>query len=192
VAGGFESQLRHGLASPCFLSVISCVGKKLCDRPIPRQRSPIKCLQISGKREFLGRNSLYRRSDVTDDYEVLQSVTLHVSNYVTGKSKVALAHATKAYMGRRRTAPLILYRGNRWKWVVRITPRPLYPPKEHRHPFSMWLSRLQSRSGRSKEETIALPGPSSPQPIHYKDYVISAPVRYKPLSDSGKLELVFR
>lgn len=161
MAGRFESQPRHGLASPFSLSVISCADKKLCDRSIPRQRSPIKCIQKSGKQEFLGRNSLYRRSDVTDYHEVLQSVTLHVSNYVIRKSKDVLAHATKAYMGSRRTAPLTLYRGNRWKWVVRITPRPLYPRKEHRYPFSMWLSRLQSRYERSKEETITLPGPSS-------------------------------
>lgn len=75
---------------------------------------------------FLDRNSLYRRSDVTDDYEVPQSVTLRVSNCVIGKSKVAIAHARKAYMGSSRTAPLILYRGSRWEWSAsrlgRFTP----------------------------------------------------------------------
>jgi len=157
VTGRFESKLRHGLTSPFFPSVISCVGKKPCDRPIPRQRSPTKCFQKSGQRKFLGLNSLYRCSNVTDDYEVPQSVTLHVSYYGIGKSKVVLAHATKAYMGSRRRAPLILYRSSRWKWVVSITPRPLYPREEHRYPYSMWLSRLQSRSGYSKKRQLPCP-----------------------------------
>ena len=41
--------------------------------------------------------------------------------------KIAPVHNTKGYWRTRGKAPLILYLGTRWKWVVKFTPLPLYP-----------------------------------------------------------------
>jgi len=45
---------------------------------------------------------------------------------VGNKSENFPVHAMKAH-GSRRTALIILNFGTRWRWVVNITPRPLYP-----------------------------------------------------------------
>jgi hypothetical protein len=45
---------------------------------------------------------------------------------VLEEGKVVLLHAMKADKGRGVIAPLMLNLGNRWKWVISFTPRPLY------------------------------------------------------------------
>jgi hypothetical protein len=57
-------------------------------------------------------------------------------------------------------APSILDLGTRWKWVVRFTPRPLYPQgKSPWYPLDRRLSELESRSGRGGEEKNSQPPP---------------------------------
>jgi hypothetical protein len=41
--------------------------------------------------------------------------------------KVVPVHATRAHGGNRGIPPLLLNLGDRWRWVVNVTPRPLYP-----------------------------------------------------------------
>jgi len=49
--------------------------------------------------------------------------------------KVTKHHAMKAYWRIGGVAPLILYLGTKWRWVVSFTPRPLYPPGKSSEPF---------------------------------------------------------
>jgi hypothetical protein len=49
-----------------------------------------------------------------------------------GNSSFTVSYAMEAYWGSGGIAPRILGLGTRWRWVVSLTPRPLYPPgKEH-------------------------------------------------------------
>jgi hypothetical protein len=43
------------------------------------------------------------------------------------ESEISAVNAMKAYRGSRGVAPLIINLGRRWMWVVKYTPRPLYP-----------------------------------------------------------------
>jgi hypothetical protein len=85
----------------------------------------------------------------------------------------------KAYWGSGGIAPLI-YLGIRWRWVVRFTPRPLYPQgKSTLYPLDRRLGRLQSRSGRGGEEKNPQPPPGiEPQkpdrPARSPDWAIAA------------------
>ena len=46
---------------------------------------------------------------------------------VACEDKVEPVHAVKAYSGSRGIAPLILNLGPRWRTMINVTPRPLYP-----------------------------------------------------------------
>jgi hypothetical protein len=75
-------------------------------------------------------------------------------------------------VGEWRCSSTILDLGTRWRWVVSLTPRPLYP----RYPLDRRLGGPQSRSGRSGEEKNLLPLPeieprlSSPVPVAVLTY----------------------
>jgi hypothetical protein len=71
--------------------------------------------------------------------------------------------------GSRGTAPLILNLEPRWRWVVNITPRPLYPGKEPRYPLNRGLCGPQNRSVRFGEGQVLLPLPRfepPDRPVH--------------------------
>jgi hypothetical protein len=56
-------------------------------------------------------------------------------------------------LGNRVIAPRILNLGIRWMWVVRFTPRPLYPQEKiPRYPLDRGLGGIRSRSGRGGED----------------------------------------
>jgi hypothetical protein len=68
----------------------------------------------------------------------------------------ALRH--EGVVGSGGTAPRILDLGNRWRWVVSSTPRPLYPQgKRPWYPLHRRLGGSQSRSGRGGEEKNSQP-----------------------------------
>ena len=56
----------------------------------------------------------------------------------------------KGQKGSRSIALLILNHGARCGWVVKATPRPLYPAKEIRYPFCRRLGGPQGRCGRER------------------------------------------
>jgi hypothetical protein len=69
-------------------------------------------------------------------------------------------HAIEAYWGNGGIAPLILYLGTRWRWVVSFMPRPLYlQGKSPMYPLDRRLGESQSRSGRGGEEKNSQPPP---------------------------------
>jgi hypothetical protein len=82
----------------------------------------------------------------------------------------------KAYWGSGSIAPHILDFGIRWRWVVRFTPRPLYPQrKNHRFPLDMRLGGPQSPSGRGVEEEI------SKSPLEFEPRSYDRPARSQSL-----------
>jgi hypothetical protein len=79
---------------------------------------------------------------------------------------VKLKHyAMKTYRGER-CSSTFLDLGTRWRWVVSLTPLPLYLRGESpRYPLDRRLGRFQRRSGRCGEEKkISLPG-IEPEPF---------------------------
>jgi hypothetical protein len=69
-------------------------------------------------------------------------------------------HAMKVYWGNGGIAPLILDLGDRLRWVVSFTPRPLYPQgKSPWYPLDRRLDGSQSRSERGDEEKNSQPPP---------------------------------
>jgi hypothetical protein len=76
------------------------------------------------------------------------------------KNEVVPIRTMKAPRGSESTAPFILNPCTRCRWVVSLTPQPLYP----RYPLNRWLGGPQSRSGFE-------PGSSNPQPSHYTDWL---------------------
>jgi hypothetical protein len=71
----------------------------------------------------------------------------------------------------------ILDRGTRWRWVVSLTPQPLYP----RYPLDRRLGGPQSWPGRyAEEKNLAPAGNRTPavQPVarRYTDWVIPTPI----------------
>ena len=54
----------------------------------------------------------------------------------SGKGKVVPVHVMKAYSGRIGKAPLILNHC-RWRWMVKFTPRPLYPRERTKIPIEL-------------------------------------------------------
>jgi hypothetical protein len=89
----------------------------------------------------------------------------------------------KKYCGNRGIAPLILNLGNRWKWLVSFTPRPLYPQgKSPWHPLDRRLMGPRAVLEAVVKKKIPSPrGESYPrtptvQPIgqHYTDWAITA------------------
>jgi hypothetical protein len=87
-----------------------------------------KCIRILGfiialfKNNWLGRKE-GRKKERKKERESTQKPS---ENWKTVKSKVVSIHAMKANRERKSTAPLILKLGARCRWVVSITPRPLY------------------------------------------------------------------
>jgi hypothetical protein len=80
--------------------------------------------------------------------------------------------------------PRFLHLGAGWRWVVNLTPRPLYPQgRNPRYPLERRLGSPQNWSGRLGEEKIfyptgtRTPTPSVVQPVasRYTDCVIPAP-----------------
>jgi hypothetical protein len=61
-------------------------------------------------------------------------------------------------LGSEGIAPLILWLGTRWRWMVSFTPRSLYPQgKSPWYPVDRRLGGPQSRSGRGGEEKNSQP-----------------------------------
>jgi len=86
----------------------------------------------------------------------------------------------KTYWRNGSIIPRILYLGTRWRWMVSITPRLLYPQgKSLQYPVDRRLGGPQSRSGRGVEEKNSepLPGfesrssdcPSRSQSLHRRN-----------------------
>jgi hypothetical protein len=72
----------------------------------------------------------------------------------------------KAYCGSGVIDPSILDLGTRWRWVVSITPWPLYlQGKSPWYPVDKRLGGLQSRSGRGCEQKNSQPLPGLESPI---------------------------
>jgi hypothetical protein len=53
--------------------------------------------------------------------------------------------------------PFILNLGTRWRWLVNLTPRPLYPRKELLHPLNRRLGGPESQPGGFRDERMLLP-----------------------------------
>jgi hypothetical protein len=73
--------------------------------------------------------------------------------------------------------PHFLHLGTSWRWVVKFTPRPLYPRgKSPRYPLDRRLGGLQSRSGRFGEEKIRDPtGTRTPTPRSSSPWLVAIP-----------------
>jgi hypothetical protein len=82
---------------------------------------------------------------------------------VSCKSKVVPVpltdhHAMRAYWGSGGIAPRILAIGSRWRWVVSLTPRPLYSQeKSPCYSLDRRLGEPQSQSGCGGEEKNSQP-----------------------------------
>jgi hypothetical protein len=74
-------------------------------------------------------------------------------------------HTMKTHWGSGGTVPRILDLGTRWRWVVRFTPRPLYPREKPWHPLDRRLDVPQRRSGGGGEEKNSHPLPGLEPPI---------------------------
>jgi hypothetical protein len=69
-------------------------------------------------------------------------------------------HAMKAYWGVEVQLHPFFDLGNRWRWLMSFTPRPLYPQgKSPWYPLDKRLGGPQSRSGRGGEEKNSQPPP---------------------------------
>jgi hypothetical protein len=67
-------------------------------------------------------------------------------------------HAMKMYWGSGSIAPRILDLDTRWRWVVSLTPRPLYSQgKNPWYPLDRKLGGHQSQSGRGGEDKNSQP-----------------------------------
>jgi hypothetical protein len=83
----------------------------------------------------------------------------------------------KDYWGSGCIVPRILDLGTRWRWVVSLTPRPLYPQgKSHWYPLDRRLDLTQSRSGRGGEEKNSQPPP--PPGNRTSDHLVRSPALY--------------
>jgi len=72
----------------------------------------------------------------------------------------------KAHWGRGGIAPRIFGLGTRWRWVVSLANRPLYPHgKNPPYVLDRRLGGLQSQSGRSSEEKNSQPLPGLELPV---------------------------
>jgi hypothetical protein len=74
--------------------------------------------------------------------------------------KVVPAHAIKAYRGSRIIALLLLYLGDRWKWVATFTPRPrcsLERTKLSIKCVAVWAPEIAGNLGEEKN-LLPLPG----------------------------------
>jgi len=70
-------------------------------------------------------------------YQVKMRQKLLKQEFIVIKVEVFPFCAVKAYVGSRGTciAPQFLSLGARWRWMVNVKPRPLYPGKEPRCPL---------------------------------------------------------
>jgi len=85
-------------------------------------------------------------------------------------SVIVPVHAMKIYRGSGRTAPLIPNLGRRWRWMVTLTTRPLYPRLKSRlYPVNRRMGGPQMGTGRfgGKKNLLSLPGfePRLVQPV---------------------------
>jgi hypothetical protein len=77
-------------------------------------------------------------------------------------------------------APRILDLGTRWRWMVSLTPRPLYPQgKSPWYPLDRRLSGPQSRSGRGRAEKNSRPLPGLEPPIIQPVAQLTVTTKYK-------------
>ena len=83
-----------------------------------------------------------------------------ISYIVKGKGTVVSVHATNVRKGSRFIALLILNLGDRWRSVINITPRPLYPLEVPQYSLNRRLGGPLSWSGRfeGQENLLPLPG----------------------------------
>jgi hypothetical protein len=72
--------------------------------------------------------------------------------------------------------------GTSWRWVVRFTPRPLYPRgKSPRYPLDRGLGGPQSRSGRSEKRKSWPYRTRTPTPRSSGPYPVATPTTLSPL-----------
>jgi hypothetical protein len=89
--------------------------------------------------------------------------------FIKAKGNVVPLHTKMAYRGSGGIVPLNINLDPRWRCVVSLAIRPLYP----RHPLSRRLCGPQSRLGRLEKRKLHFPcrdsnlGSSSPKPAHY-------------------------
>jgi hypothetical protein len=89
---------------------------------------------------------------------------LHYHRNHKVKVKVTLEQATKAQRGNRAIALLFIL-GARWRWVVNVTPRPLYPRKAaSTHCVGGWVDPRDGLGGcgKSRLHWDSISGPYSP------------------------------
>jgi hypothetical protein len=84
----------------------------------------------------------------------------HRTNAHTHKTFMPEVGFEPTIMEEWRRSSSVLVLGTRWRWVVKFTPRPLYPRKySPRYKFDRKLGGPQSRSGRcGEEENVTPPG----------------------------------
>jgi hypothetical protein len=76
-------------------------------------------------------------------------------------------------MGEWRYSSIILDLGTRWRWVVSVTPLPLYP-QEKINQLDSWLGGPQSWSGSCEEKNLA-PAGNRTRAVHPQSVAISTP-----------------
>jgi len=95
------------------------------------------------------------------------------------KHKVFPVQATKAHMGRRVTAPLILILGTRWRRLVNFMPWPHTPRKQPWYPLNRRLGKPQSQSGHFLSVPGFKPEPSSLQQVTIPNIVLQLLLNYQ-------------
>jgi hypothetical protein len=108
------------------------------------------------------------------NYKLIYTLYIYIYIHIH-KGEVDPVYTMKAYRRSGCIAPLIHNIGTRCRWVVNITPWPLYP----RYPLNGRLGESQRRSGRYwTTDNLSLPGfePRNVQPVssRYTDYAIPA------------------
>ena len=91
------------------------------------------------------------------DWSVICWAIVAIATYFVAWLKMVKRSGRQCYptIRIRRTAPLIINLGTRWRWVVSLTTRSLYlRRKSSRYPLSRWLGGSQRRSGRFEENSL--------------------------------------
>jgi hypothetical protein len=82
---------------------------------------------------------------------------------------VVPVYPMKTYRGNRGRAPLILNLGTSWRWVVNITPQPLYPPERDPIP-------ILQEAGLSSGSCMCVSGKSRLHRVRTRDRLSRRPI----------------
>jgi hypothetical protein len=125
--------------------------------------------------------AIWTNDNVHNKLAVAQAYTTNVKVKVRLHLVLTEHHTMEGYWGSGSIAPRIFYLGTRWRWVVSLTPRPLYlQGNSPWYPLERRLREPQSRSGRGGEEKHS-------QPLSGQQPLIIQPVAQRYTTELSRL-----